>query len=176
MVFRRRRGAFGRRRFANRNRPRWTADFVSGDPAGGALTQQNILSELDFGTSTGLESECTVLRCILWGTVAVATAAGTSLVSAGLVVGNENVTPTFGATHDPGLVDSLIDDDWMWTGQGLAVYDADAGFVSWGIKEDIRVKRTLKSNEVLRFVASNATGGAAVSVRIYIRILIIIKA
>lgn len=172
MAFRRRRGGFrGRRRFG-RNRPRWTADFVSLDPGAGAIAQQNICSEADFGTSGTLESEALVHRILVSGDIAATVGAGTAVVQYGICKNNENVTPTFGAVNDPGLVDSLVDDDWLWTGEALLVFDADAGFIHRRLDADIRVKRKMISTDVLRFVVSNAAGGVAAACRATVRILL----
>jgi len=78
-------------------------------------------------------------------------------------LGDENVTPTFASVGDPATVDSLVDDDWLRIGSGIAVFDADAGFVTFRIDWDIRVKRKVKSNQVLRFVLENGAGGNAIS-------------
>lgn len=174
MAIRRSTRGFGRRGRGSRLRPRWTSAFVTLDPAAGALGQNVILSEAAFGTSGTLESECYLRRIVLYGDV-FASAAGASLVNCGIVLGNENVTPTFGATHDPGLIDSLVDDEWLWTWQGAPLLDVDGYISTFHIEENLKTNRKVRSNEVLRFVANNATGGAAVSIRVYVRILIIIK-
>jgi len=86
---------------------------------------------------------------------------------------NENVTPTFGATHDPALVDSLIDDDWLWTGHIIMVSETAVSPLRYHmVVEDIRVKRKVKSNEVLRVVATCSAGGAGLVSDWYARLLV----
>jgi len=93
-------------------------------------------------------------------------------VNLGILLGDENVTPTFGAVGDPNIVDSLVDDDWLFVKRHIIVFDADAGFIWAPIYEDIRVKRKVKSNQVLRVVASNLAGGNDVACRITARVLV----
>jgi len=160
------------RRRMRRNRPRWTADFADFTTAAGAISSQIILSEADFGTSNTLESECLLHRIIVQGGVFVTAAGGVSTVNWGICKNNENVVPTFGATHDPATVDSLVDDDWLWVGQAIVVYDIDAGFIPKDFSADIRVKRKLISTDTLRFVMTNLAGGVAIDSSTMFRILV----
>jgi len=172
MAMRRRPGGSWRRGRRSRNRPRWAADFATFSPATGALAQQNILSEVDFGTSTGLESECLLHRIILSGVVSTSVT-GVSTLGLGVLLMNENVTPTFGAVGDPNTVDSLVDDDWLYT-RDCSVGEEAQG--NWGfidrVYADIRVKRKIRSNDVLRLVLSNAAGGVAVTSTFMVRMLV----
>ena len=90
----------------------------------------------------------------------------------GIVKTSEFAIPTFGTAIDPALVDSLVDDDWLWVDQFVTVLDADGGFVQRHIDKDIRVKRKLMSGEVLRFVATNLTGGVSVDMSAWFRVLL----
>lgn len=174
MAMRRRfRGGFGRRGRRRGARPRWTADSFVLDIAAGAIGSQVILSETDFGTSTTLESECLLHRIILHGTV-IASVAGLSTVGLGIGLCDEAVTPTFGVRFDPTLIDSLVDDDWLWTKSVPALTLAttlDPAIYAY-VEADIRVKRKVKSTDTLRFVLSNLAGGVAITSDWQMRLLV----
>lgn len=174
MANNRRRRRFGRSRSLGRTRPRWTADFFDVDLAAGTLGFQRVITVADYQTSGTLEAESTVLRTIVTGDL-VPTAAGTATVNFGLYHGTSSHFPTFGGVMDPGTVGGMVSGDLLWCNQQTPALDIDAFLYAQHLEADIRVKRKLEADDELIFVCSNAAGGTAISIRITIRILIIVR-
>lgn len=176
--------ARGRRRFRGRgsqrsaNRPRWTANLLTGDTTpGGGVDELVLVGPTDYQTSGTLESECTVRRIRISGFVQQTSTTLASAVVLWVYKTRSGVTGL-----DPANVANLQSGDVLWTRvlvleAGLAASSITA--INW--EADIKANRILEGGagtleEQLRFGLSNIVGGGTVSWGVSARSLLLLKA
>lgn len=161
-----------------RSARRWTAQVGDGlTLSTTALGTSTLVAVSDYQGNTNLEPEGPTLVRIRGYITVTATVATAFSYWMGLWVGDVDSGAGLAAHGDPGTVQNLIDDDWLWwtSGRAEARTLLTAPYYVDRYEVDIKSKRRLKDQQViLSWVASNAgAAGTQGAVTLNLRALLV---